>query len=128
MPLRYRRDDAHRRIVATGEGTFRAGDVLEIFERMRAEGTWSYGSLFDIRQMAGHPSKADLERLLEGAGRLGPDGEQAGPMAVIAIDPDLYATACAYLLMGPPVLFNVFSDRDEAEAWLVAHTAVGPAR
>lgn len=126
MPIRYHRDDSQRRIEAIGEGPFSADDILRIFERMRADGTWSYGALYDLRQMAGRPSLSDLKRLREGAGQLGPGGEQAGPMAVLAIDATLYSRACAYAALGPPGRFDVFSDRDEAEAWLVMHTPRSP--
>jgi hypothetical protein len=126
MPLAYRRDDASRRIVATGVGAFRADEVLAVFDRMRAEGVWTYGALYDLRQMTGRPTRSDLERVLDGAGRPGPGGERPGPTAVLAVDPGLYASACAYSAMGPPTHFNVFSDRIEAEAWLVMHTAVAP--
>jgi hypothetical protein len=124
----YHRDDMQRRIVAIGAGLFSADDILGIFERMRAEGTWTYGALYDVRRMVGRPSLSDLKRLRDGAGQLGPGGEQAGPMAVVAVvaTDQLYSRACAYAAMGPPGRFDVFADRGEAEAWLVMHTPRSP--
>ena len=122
MPIGYERDDVQRRIVALGEGLFRADDVLGILERTRADGTWSYGSLYDLRRMTGKPSANDLRRLLEAASQPGPRGELPGPTAVLALDPTLYGSACAYAALGPPGHFDVFSDRLDAEAWLVTHT------
>ena len=125
MPIGYERDDTQRRIVATGEGTFLADDVLRILEQMRADGIWTYGSLYDLRRMTGSPSASDLGRLMMSVAKSGPSGEHAGPMAVVATDPALYARACAYKMLGPPGRFDIFSNRAEAEAWLAVQTT-GP--
>jgi hypothetical protein len=122
MSFSFTRDDARRRIVATGEGRFCADDILGILEWMRREGTWSYGLLCEMRRMSGSPSATDLRRILEGAAQPGPHGEHAGPTAVVIADPVLYGTACAYAAMGPPGKFAVFTDRIDAEPWLVSHT------
>jgi hypothetical protein len=121
MPISYSRDDAQRRIVAIGEGAFRAEDILGVLDRMRADGTWTYGVLYDLRRMTGSPTLSDLGRLRESVGQPGPDGEH-GPRAVVISDPALYARICAYKMLGPPGRFEVFSDRAEAEAWLAVHT------
>jgi hypothetical protein len=89
---------------------------------MRTDGIWNYGALLDLRRMAGSPSVSDLGRLMMSARKSGPQGEHVGPMAVVAIDPALYARACAYKALRPPEPFDVFSNRAEAEAWLVMHT------
>src|SRR3981081_1680757 len=122
MPIGYERDDAQRRIKALGEGPFRADDVLGILERMRADGAWTYGVLYDLRRMMGRPAAHAPRGLLEAASQPGPRGELHGPTAVLALDAALYGSACAYAALGPPGLFDVFSDRLDAEAWLVAHT------
>ena len=123
MSFSFTRDDALRQVVAAGEGAFSAEDILGIFEWMRREGAWSYGLLCEMRRMSGSPSANDLHRILEGAAQPGPQGERAGPTAVVIADRVLYATACAYAAMGPPGKFDVFTDRMDAESWLVRHTA-----
>jgi hypothetical protein len=122
VPISYSRDDTQRRIVAIGEGTFCAEDVLGILERMRADGTWTYGALYDLRRMSGSVPLSDLGRLMAGASQRGPNGESVGPTAVLVTDPVLYARACAYKALSPPQRFDVFSNRAEAEAWLAAQT------
>jgi hypothetical protein len=121
MPISYERNDAQQRIVAIGDGSFSADDVLGIFARMRTDGAWNYGSLYDIRRMTGKPSVGDLRRLLEAASQPGPNGEALGPTAVVVTNPTLYAMACAYAALGPPAAFEVFPDRPQAEAWLETH-------
>ena len=122
MPISYSRDDAQRRIVAIGEGAFRAEDVLGILDRMRADGILAYGTLYDLRRMSGNATLSDLARLMEGASQPGVSGESVGPTAVVLTDQRLYAKACAYKSLGPPGPFDVFSNRSEAEAWLAAQT------
>ena len=121
MPINCSRDDAQRRVVAVGEGAFRAEDILGVLDRMRADGTWSYGILYDLRRMSGSPTLTDLGRLRESVGQPGPDGKH-GPRAVVVSDPTLYAKLCAYKMLGTVGRFDVFSDRAEAEAWLAVHT------
>jgi hypothetical protein len=118
LPISYSRDDAQRRIVAVGEGAFRAEDILGTLDRMRADGTWSYGILYDLRRS---PTLSDLGRLRENVGQPGPQGEH-GPRAIVVSDPALYARMCAYKALGPPGRFDVFSNRAEAEAWLAEQT------
>jgi hypothetical protein len=126
MPISYERDDAVRRITAIWEGNYRTEDVIEIFERLRREGAWSYGTLYDVRGLTGHPSVSDLRRILEVAKQPAPDGQSAGPIAVVVTQPVLYAMACAYAALGHPGLFAVFRDRAEADAWLATNTRGRP--
>jgi hypothetical protein len=45
MPIRYERDDAHRRVVVTVQGPFAQPDFLAIVERQQADQAWTYGIL-----------------------------------------------------------------------------------
>jgi hypothetical protein len=126
MPISYERDDAQHRILAVGEGIFRADDVLEMFARMRAEGVWSYSTLQDLRRMSGRPSVSDLRVILEAGRQHGTDGRARGPIAVVVTDPMLYGMACAYAALGPAGAFEVFQDRAEAEAWLAQTSRSAP--
>jgi hypothetical protein len=121
LPIGYERDDVRKRIRATGQGSFLAEDVLEIFARMRAEGVWGYAVLYDLRRMTGNPSISDVRRILDAAASPEPDGQRPGPIAVVNLDPEMYAKACLYAAMGPPSPFEAFRDLPEAEAWLASH-------
>lgn len=121
MPIGYERDDLQKRIRARGQGSFRIEDVLQIFQRMRAEHVWGYAVLYDLRQMTGDPSIADVRRILEAAARPEPDGQRPGPIAVVNADPTMYAKACLYAAMHPPSSFEAFRDLHEAETWLASH-------
>ena len=53
MPVRYERDDTRRRVVVTVEGALQTSEMLAAIGRQRAENTWNYGTLFDLRRVAG---------------------------------------------------------------------------
>jgi hypothetical protein len=65
MPVRYERDDALRRVVVTVDGALRKSDMLTVIARQRAEDTWSYGTLFDLRRVTEHPTITDLRELMD---------------------------------------------------------------
>jgi hypothetical protein len=67
MPVRYERDDARRCVTVTVQGPFQANDLLAIMARQRAEHTWTYGILYDLRGMTGEPTVADLRQLMSEA-------------------------------------------------------------
>jgi hypothetical protein len=92
----YARDDARRRVIVAVEGPFQTSEILAVIERQRAEDTWSYGMLADLRRMTGLPTLADLRELLDGA-KAGPVAEgRRGPVAFLATEPSLYARFCTY--------------------------------
>jgi hypothetical protein len=67
MPIQYARDDAHRRLMVTVEGPFQRSEILTVIERQRAEDTWSYGLLYDLRRITGHPTLAELREIMDEA-------------------------------------------------------------
>src|ERR1700738_1037054 len=91
MPVRYERDDTRRRVVVTVHGAFQASDMLTVIERQRAENTWNYGTLFDLRRMAGHPTIADLRDLMSQASADPPAARRPGPVALLATEAILYS-------------------------------------
>jgi hypothetical protein len=117
MPIDYERDDAKRRIIATGRGPFRLDEVIEILGRLRVDDAWRYPALFDMRFITGHPKVHELRIIVDAAGR-GPHQEPRGPTAIVANDSTLYGMACAYAAINPPGRVEVFRDRSEAERWL----------
>jgi ribosomal protein S28E/S33 len=121
MPIRYERDDFHRRVVATIEGPFQVDDMLEIMARQRAEQTWTYGILYDLRGITGHPTSADLRLLSESSGRYLGQAPR-GPVALLAADPTLYGRLSTYAahVQSAAMTIGVFLERAEAERWLTA--------
>jgi hypothetical protein len=125
-PLRYERDDARRRVVVTLEGVFQTSDMLTAIARQRAEDTWSYGMLYDLRRMTGHPSFADLREMMEQAASRRPSEAPRGPVAILVTDPALYRAACTYAALGRSRLtIQVFRDFDDADRSLAAETSLG---
>lgn len=119
MPIRYELDDCHRRVVATIEGPFQVDDMLEIMARQRAEQTWTYGILYNLRGITGQPTVADLRLLTESSGRY-PEQAPRGPVALLAADATLYGrlSMCTAHGQSAPLTIGVFRERTEAEQWL----------
>ena len=93
MSTRYETDDSRRRVVITIQGAFQTDDVLAIMSRQRAAGTWTYGTLYDLRGLTGHPTVADLRRMMSQAASRDPGEAPRGPVALVATDPTLVQQA-----------------------------------
>jgi hypothetical protein len=124
MPIRYELDDLQRRIVVTVEGPFRPDDILAVMARQRAEHTWTYGILYDLRAMTGEPAIAELRELLNEAVERRQDEGPRGAVALLATDAALYARLCTYAALGraTSLTIAVFRDLDKAEEWLTAQS------
>jgi hypothetical protein len=123
-PVRYERDDARRRVVVTVEGAFQTSDVIAVIGRQRAEDTWSYGMLYDLRHLTGRPTLADLREITGQATAHHPAEPRRGPVAILVTDPKMYGIACTYAALGLLKLtIRVFRDLDDAELWLAAETS-----
>jgi hypothetical protein len=121
MPIRYERDDRHRRVVVTVQGTIEPADALAIIERQQLDETWSYGLFYDLRLMTGRLTLAELRPILSQASQR--RSVKRGPVAILATDPSVYNMACSYKALGRSTLtIEVFRDRAEAEQWLTAST------
>lgn len=125
MSISYERDDANRRVVVTIQGAFQTDEVIGIMARQRAEHTWAYGILYDLRGLSGHPTVADLRQILSHAAPRGQDEGSRGRVALLAIEPILYGRLCTYAALGrsTTLTIEVFRDRAEAERWLTAELA-----
>jgi hypothetical protein len=124
MPVRYERDDARRRVVVTVHGAFETSDMLAVSERQRADDTWNYGTLLDLRRIAGHPTVADLRDLMSQASAHPPAARRPGPIALLATEAILYARLCGCAVMVQGKLtIEVFSDLDDADRWLATNTS-----
>jgi hypothetical protein len=123
MPVRYERDDALRRVVVTVDGALRKSDMLTVIARQRAEDTWSYGTLFDLRRVTEHPTITDLRELMDAASSRRQAAPPRGPVAILATDPVMYGIACTYAALGHAKLtIRVFRHVDEADRWLAGET------
>jgi hypothetical protein len=126
MSISHECDDARRRVVVRIQGIFQPADVLAIMARQRSEETWTYGILYDLRGVTGHPTVADLRQMLIEAATLDQGEGRRGPVALVATEPILYGRLCAYAALGRPTLtIEVFRDWDEAERWLTGATRHG---
>jgi hypothetical protein len=122
MPIRYVLDDLHRRVVVTIEGLFRTDDILAIMARQRAEHTWTYGILYDLRGMTSELTIAQLRKLMSEAAELRQDEGPRGPVALLATATALYGRLCTCAALGRSTTLSieVFRDKSEAEQWLSA--------
>src|SRR5229473_1385573 len=99
MAIRYELDDLLRRVIVTVEGLFQTEDIFAIMARQRAERTWSYGILYDLRGMTGTPTVGELRQLMSEAAARQPGEEPRGPVALLATDPTLYGRLCTYAVL-----------------------------
>jgi hypothetical protein len=98
--------------------------MLTVIARQRAEDTWSYGLLYDLRRMTGHATVADLRDIMGQAAVQRPNERRRGPVALLVTDPTLYGLACTYAALGRGKLtIQVFRDVDEADRWLATATS-----
>ena len=119
MPIRYERDNASRRVLVTVEGGCQTDDVLAIVARRRADGTWTFGTLCDLRNMTERPTLVDLRQIASEAAARESDEGARGPVALLATEGAPYAMACMYAALQQSTLtIEVFRALDEAEHWL----------
>jgi hypothetical protein len=108
----------------TVQGAFQASDMITVIERQRAEDTWSYGTLFDLRGILEPPTIADLRDLMARASANPPAAWRPGPVALLATEPVLYGRLCTYAALAQGKLtIEVFRDLDEADRWLATKTS-----
>jgi hypothetical protein len=117
MPVRVTRDDAAKRILAIGEGEFRAEDIIDVLTDLRESGAWAYQIVFDVRRMSGTTTTAAIKPILDLTAPGGVADAGRGPIAIVAAG-RLYAMACAYATLARWERTQVFPDRSEAEQWL----------
>ena len=117
MAVKVARDDTTKRVVAVGEGEFRAKEIVEVMTGLQESGAWGYGIVFDVRRMSGTTTTADIKPILDLTAPGGVADAGRGPIAIVATGP-LYSMACAYATLAKWERTQVFSDRSEAEQWL----------
>jgi hypothetical protein len=121
--MKYERDDLRRRVVITLDA-FQAADVFAVIARYHTEDTWSYGLLWDVRNLSGTPTVTDLRAFMREDAASRPDAGPRGPVAVLASNAFVYGLACVYAALGrPKMTIEVFRDYHEADGWLAAKQA-----
>ncbi len=126
MPIVYERDDEHRRVVWTGSGSITGDEAVAPIDRKVAEGVWTYGILYDIRDVATLPRPSELFDILDYVRRqVGQHGPR-GPVAVVVSPSRNAQRVRTYAsLTDPSRRLETFTDMNEALRWLTEQT---PAR
>jgi hypothetical protein len=119
MELNYTVDEAAQVVHASVAGPFERDMFLEMLERMCADGTWTFGTLLDIRAMTGVPSFDSLRHIADAATRPGRDHQRRGPLAILTTDPAHFGMACTYAALSKGRDIDVFSDPSDADLWLL---------
>jgi hypothetical protein len=119
MPIRYERENDRRRVLVTVDGALQTDDALAILARRRGDGTWTYGTLCDLRAMTDRPTIADLRQIAAEAATRESDEGARGPVALLAAEGAPYTMACLYAaLQRSKLTIEVFRALDAAEQWL----------
>jgi hypothetical protein len=122
MELKYVVDEAAGRIDAVAAGAIERDAFLEMLDRMRAEGTWSYATMLDIRAMTGLPTLDTLRDIARVASGPGPEGQHRGPLAIVTENPAHYGMARTYAALSSGRDVDVFSEPSDAALWLLMRT------
>jgi hypothetical protein len=120
MPIHYERDDTKRRILTISEGVVTLDDTLAVIERQAADGAWTYHMLFDTRASPSLPTLEELHQVVRHVGALTTRYGPRGPVAMVVVDPALYAIGGRYQRLADLTALRVglFTTPQEAEEWL----------
>ena len=120
MPLNYTCDRAKCRITVVSVGAVTREETFAVIDRQAAEGAWSFGLLYDMRQGTSVPTGEDLHRMVLHVGRLTTKHGPRGPVALVVRDPQLFIAGSKYSSLGDLTALNVkvFTSIEEADHWL----------
>lgn len=120
MPLNYNCDHAARRLTVVSVGAVTREETLAMIDRQLAEGAWSFGVLYDLRQGTTMPTSEDLQRTVLHVGRLTTKHGPRGPVALVVSDPQLSMLATWYGSLGDltGLKVQVCTSVEEADHWL----------
>jgi hypothetical protein len=112
--------DAERRLVRVNALEPLSGDdLIGIIDRQLAEGSWSYGMLYDLRRTDRITSREDAARVAAHVEQLVSEHGARGPVAMVTSRADMVATGQVYAFRTMKNMqMEVFWDLQEAEAWL----------
>jgi hypothetical protein len=121
--IAYACDDERRRVRVTITGFVTLPELIAIVDRQAAEGTWTYGILYDLQSLAEPPSLDDTQALLAHVRQLASEHGRRGPVAFVARSADAVGTALMYAhRAGNDLQLETFWDTEDAERWLDLHT------
>ena len=115
----YARDDARRRIRITASRALHAPDLIAIIDRQAHEGTWAYGTLYDLRDVVDPTPRDDAIAVAEHVERMVGEYGRRGPVALVTRSSVVIGSGYAYTRDSAGRAVEVFWDVDEAESWLV---------
>jgi hypothetical protein len=121
MSLRYTRDDARRRILATfSDPLVEPAEMYVVCDHQVAEGTWSYGVLVDLRNLTQPPTPDGVRGLVEHVRRLGRTYGRRGPVATVSVKLSTYGMARMHEILAEDAEQDVAAFRSvpQAEEWL----------
>ena len=124
----YRRDDARRRITVVAQGQLTCDDFRTIIERQAGEKTWSYGLLYDLRQMTRALVPTDVDELAMQVYRCLISHGPRGPVAVVTTAIEVIGSTRAYErgAARAGVDVQVFWNVTDALPWIEAHQRMQP--
>jgi hypothetical protein len=119
-PFEYRRDDARRRITVIAHRALNVEDFAGVIDRQAADGTWSYGILWDLRESRTPLPVPDADLVAAHVYRNLIRYGSRGPVAVVTGSPTIVSATAAYGSKTRPagVQIRAFAGIAEAEEWL----------
>jgi len=121
----YVRDDAARRIRITAHRSLEAADLIGLVERQVNDGTWAYGTLYDLRGIDSGIRREDAILIAERVQTYVATHGPRGPVALVTRSFGIVGSGQMYALDGLKSGFKVevFWDLEEANAWLAGQGA-----
>src|SRR5512146_1463574 len=92
MPLTYRRDDRHARVVLTAEREVSVCDWADCLSEQMFDQAWHYATLYDFTAPgAKPPALTEFDHISHRVATLQQELGPRGPVAFAAPDPQVYA-------------------------------------
>ena len=116
----YVRDDAKRRIRVTVHERLSSEELIGIVDRQAEEGTWGFGTLYDMRSLQDAAPKTDLATVWARVQTHIAEHGTRGPVALVTRAFGIVGAGQMYATETLSRGFNVqvFWDLDDAEQWL----------
>jgi hypothetical protein len=106
-------------------GAFVLGEVFAIAERLEAIDAWGYDTVYDLRELIGAPTQADISELADYVQRL-VGRRPRGRVVVVTSSLDVVHAIRAYAaLNGGGLRIRAFDSIEDAEQWLEESEATG---
>ena len=127
MPIDYVRDDQTRRVTVALTGDVSLAELMHVVDRQAAEGTWTYGLLYDARRVLTPAESREARMLVAHVAKVAAVHGQRGPVAIVTDRPATYGIVRMYSMLsdGAPqhLTVDVFRDPADAERWLEQYRA-----